>query len=349
MRRKAIEIKIGNIAIGGENPVAVQSMTNTDTRDAEKTAEQINMLYKAGAEIVRFTVPDEEAAKAVSRIRKLTRANLVADIHFNYRLALLCIDAGIDKIRINPGNIGSAEKVREVAKAAMAAKVPIRIGVNAGSLEGEILKKYGRTARAMAESAKYHMGLLENEGMTDIVISLKASDVRQTVEAYRIMAKECDCPFHVGVTEAGTRYSGIIKSSAGIGALLLDGIGDTIRVSLTDDPIEEVRAAKTLLSALGLQKSPTLVSCPTCGRCRYNLFEVAAAAEKYIENIAKPIKVAVMGCAVNGPGEAADADVGIAGGEGCAILFKKGKIIKKIEEKDIIPALFAEIDKLAKD
>lgn len=348
MRRKSKEIKIGNILIGADNPIAIQSMTNTDTHDAESTAQQINELHDAGAHIVRFTVPDESAARSVSRIRSLTKAAIVADIHFNYRIALMCIDAGIDKIRINPGNIGSPERVREVAKKAIDAKIPIRIGVNAGSLEAEFYKKYGKTARAMVESAKYHASLLENEGMTDIVLSLKASDVRRTVDAYRLIAKGCDYPLHVGITEAGTSYSGIIKSSAGIGALLLDGIGDTIRVSLTDNPVEEVRAAKALLSALDLREAPQLISCPVCGRCKYDLISVAKAAEKYLEKTDKPIKVAVMGCAVNGPGEASEADIGVAGGNGNAIIFRKGKIVKTVAEKDIITELFSEIDKIIK-
>ncbi len=344
MRRVCREVKIGNIKIGGSEKIAIQSMTTTSAADVEKTAEQINKLYNAGADIVRFTVPDEEAAKAVSKIKKLTKAAIVADIHFNYRLALMCIDGGIDKIRINPGNIGSKERAREVALAAIGAGVPIRIGVNSGSLEKEFYEKYGSSPKAMVESAKYHASILEECGMKDIVISLKASDVRKTVEAYTLMAKECDYPLHLGVTEAGTAYGGIIKSSAGIGALLLNGIGDTIRVSLTADPIEEVKAAKALLSALDLRSEPQLVSCPTCGRCRINLFEIAAKVEKYLENIQKPIKVAVMGCAVNGPGEAKDAHIGIAGGKGEAVLFKKGEIVKKLKEEEILEVLFREID-----
>ena len=344
MRRECREVKIGNIKIGGNNPVVIQSMTTTSAADVEKTAEQINRLYDAGADIVRFTVPDEDAAKAISKIKKLTKAAIVADIHFNYRLALMCIDGGIDKIRINPGNIGSKERAREVALAAMGAGVPIRIGVNSGSLEKEFYEKYGSSPKAMVESAKYHASILEECGMENIVISLKASDVRKTVEAYTLMAQECDYPLHLGVTEAGTAYGGIIKSSAGIGALLLNGIGDTIRVSLTADPIEEVKAAKALLSALDLRQEPQLVSCPTCGRCRINLFEIAAKVEEYLQTVKKPIKVAVMGCAVNGPGEAKDAHIGIAGGKGEAVLFKKGEIIRKLKEEEILDVLFKEID-----
>lgn len=344
MRRKCREVKIGNILIGGENPIAIQSMTTTPASDIEKTVEQIERLYATGADIVRFTVPDEESAKAIGKIKSRVKAAIVADIHFNYRLALMCIDGGIDKIRINPGNIGSKERAREVARAAMGAGIPIRIGVNSGSLEKEFYEKYGQSPRAMVESAKYHASILEECGMEDIVISLKASDVRKTVDAYTLMAQECEYPLHLGVTEAGTAYGGIIKSSAGIGALLLSGIGDTIRVSLTADPIEEIKAAKALLSALDLREEPKLISCPTCGRCRINLFEIAGKVEKYLENIKKPVKVAVMGCAVNGPGEAREADIGIAGGNGDAVLFKKGEIVKKLKEDEILECLFSEID-----
>lgn len=348
MRRECREVKIGNVIIGGGNPIAIQSMTTTPASDIEKTVEQVNRLYEAGADIVRFTVPDENSAKAVKKIKERTKAAIVADIHFDYRLALMCIDGGIDKIRINPGNIGSKERAAEVAKSAMRAGVPIRIGVNSGSLEKEFYEKYGSSPKAMVESAKYHASILEECGMSDIVISLKASDVRKTVEAYTLMAKECNYPLHLGVTEAGTAYGGIIKSSAGIGALLLNGIGDTIRVSLTADPIEEVKAAKALLSALDLRDEPQLVSCPTCGRCRINLFEIAKKVEDYLQKIKKPIKVAVMGCAVNGPGEAKDADIGIAGGNGEAVLFKKGEIIRKLKEDEILEVLFNEIDNWSK-
>ena len=346
MRRKCREVKIGNILIGGDNPIAIQSMTTTPASDIEKTIEQIERLYAAGADIIRFTVPDEESAKAISKIKSRTKAPIVADIHFNYRLALMCIDGGIDKIRINPGNIGSKERASEVARAAISAGIPIRIGVNSGSLEKEFYEKYGPSPRAMVESAKYHASILEECGMENIVLSLKASDVKKTVEAYSIMAEECDYPLHLGVTEAGTAYGGIIKSSAGIGAMLLSGIGDTIRVSLTADPVEEVKAAKALLSSLDLREEAKLISCPTCGRCRINLFEIAEKVEKYLENVNKPIKVAVMGCAVNGPGEAREADIGIAGGKGEAVLFKKGEIIRKLSENEILECLFREIDLL---
>lgn len=344
MRRNSKVVKIGSIKIGGEEKIAIQSMTTTKTADVESTVLQIKELEAAGADIVRFTVPDEDAAKAVREIKKKTSVPLVADIHFNYKLALMCIDGGIDKIRINPGNIGSKDRVYEVAKAAMGAGVPIRIGVNLGSIEKEFYEKYGATPRAMVESAKYHASLLTECGMEDIVISLKASDVRKTVEAYTLMAKECNFPLHLGVTEAGVEYEGIIKSSIGIGSLLLSGIGDTIRVSLTTNPVKEIKAAKSLLSALDLRKEPQLISCPTCGRCRINLFEIADKVQEYLYGVEKPIKVAVMGCAVNGPGEAKEADIGIAGGNGDAVLFKKGEIVRKISEENILSELFKEID-----
>ena len=344
MRRNSKVVRIGDIKIGGDKKIAIQSMTTTKTADIESTVAQINELEAAGADIVRFTVPDEEAAMAVSKIKEKTNVPLVADIHFNFRLALMCIDGGIDKIRINPGNIGSKERVYEVAKAAIERNVPIRIGVNLGSIEKEFYEKYGATPRAMVESAKYHASLLTECGMENIVISLKASDVRKTVEAYTLMAQECDFPLHLGVTEAGVEYEGIIKSSIGIGSLLLSGIGDTIRVSLTTDPVKEIKAAKALLSALDLREEPKLISCPTCGRCNINLFEIADKVQNYLYTVNKPIKVAVMGCAVNGPGEAKEADVGIAGGKGDAVLFKKGVIVKKISEEEILSELFREID-----
>ena len=338
------EVKIGNIKIGNGNKIAIQSMTTAKARDVEKTVDQINALADAGADIVRFAIENVDDAKAVDKIKPRVKVPIVADIHFNYKYALECIDGGIDKIRINPGNIGSRERVAEVAKAAIKAGVPIRIGVNLGSIEKQFSEKYGKTPKAMVESAKYHASLLENEGMDNIVISLKASDVRTAVAAYRQMAAECDYPLHLGITEAGTPYQGIIKSAAGIGAMLLDGIGDTIRISLTADPIEEVKAAKTLLSALDMYDGPRLISCPTCGRCNIDLPPIASAVEKYLEKVKKPLTVAVMGCAVNGPGEASDADFGIAGGMGNAVFFKKGEIVKSIKESEILDVLFKEID-----
>ncbi len=344
--RKAKSVCAGNIKIGGGAPVSIQSMTTTDTRDVSATLCQIKELEAAGADIIRLAVPDEAAAAAFSEIKKNASAPLVADIHFNYKLALMCIDGGADKIRINPGNIGNAERVRAVAKSAKAAGVPIRIGVNAGSIKPGLVDKYGSLPRAMVENAKEQAALLEDEGMSDIVISLKASDVVGTVSAYRIMAEESHYPLHLGVTEAGTLYQGIIKSSAGIGSLLLDGIGDTIRFSLTADPVEEVRAAKTLLTSLGLLKAPELVSCPTCGRCGIDLFSLAGAVEKRLMTLKSPLRVAVMGCVVNGPGEAKEADIGIAGGDGFAVLFKRGKVIKKIPEDRVLEELFLEISKM---
>ena len=349
MRRYSREVLIGNKKIGGENPILIQSMTTAFTQDAKAVIKQINELSAAGADIVRFTVPDMKAAENVAEIKANVSVPVVADIHFDYRLALKCIEGGIDKIRINPGNIGDKKRVRLVAEKCMEHGVPIRIGVNAGSLEKEFCEKYGNTPRAMAESAKYHVSLLEECGMKDIVISLKASDVPKTYEAYKLMAQECDYPLHLGVTEAGTEYGGIIKSAAGIGGLLLCGIGDTIRVSLTANPLEEVRAAKALLSALNLSKGARLVSCPTCGRCRIDMLPIAKAVEKRLETVKAPITVAVMGCAVNGPGEARDADFGIAGGDKCAVLFKKGEIVRKIREDEILSVLFDEIEKADKN
>lgn len=338
------EVRIGTVKIGNGNRIAIQSMTTTKARNIDETVDQINRLAEAGADIVRFAIENVEDAKSVDKIKQRVKVPIVADIHFNYKFALECIAGGIDKIRINPGNIGSRERVAEVAKAAIKAGVPIRVGVNLGSIEKQFSEKYGKTPKAMVESAKYHASLLENEGMENIVISLKASDVKTAVAAYRQMAEECDYPLHLGITEAGTVYQGIIKSAVGIGALLLDGIGDTVRVSLTANPIEEVKAAKALLSALDMYDAPKLISCPTCGRCNINLAPIANAVEKYLENVKKPLKVAVMGCAVNGPGEASDADFGIAGGQGNAVFFKKGKIIKNIQESEILDVLFKEID-----
>lgn len=339
-------VRVGTVVIGGGAPISVQTMTTTDTHEIKKTIEEVNHLASRGADIVRLAVPDLAAADAFAEIKKETNVPLVADIHFDYRIALACIRGGADKIRINPGNIGSEDRVRAVAEAAGAAGIPIRIGVNGGSLEKNMYEKYGVTARAMVESAKYNAALLEREGFSDIVLSLKASDVQKTVEAYRLMAKEADYPLHVGVTEAGTSYMGLIKSSAGIGGLLLDGIGDTIRVSLSAPPSEEVRAGIALLRALGKREGATLISCPTCGRCKLDLMPVAAEMEAYLETVQKPIRVAVMGCAVNGPGEAREADVGIAGGDGKAVLFRHGEIVGSIKTEEIVPTLKAEIERI---
>ena len=334
-------VKVGNILIGGGNDIIIQSMTNTPTTDVEKTVNQIKKLQEEGCQLVRVTVNTEEAAKKIKEIKEKIDIPLVADIHFDYRLALLAIENGIDKLRINPGNIGSDEKVEIVVKKAMEKGVPIRIGVNSGSLEKTILEKYGKpTSDAMVESALYHMRLLEKFNFTDIIISLKSSNVKMMVEAYRKLAKLCNYPLHLGVTEAGTAFQGTIKSAIGIGSLLVDGIGDTIRVSLTEDPVEEIKVAKEILKVLGLKEvGVEIVSCPTCGRTEIDLIGLAHQVEKEFEKVDKKIKIAVMGCVVNGPGEAKEADYGVAGGKGVGVLFKKGEIIKKVDEGDILKVL----------
>lgn len=329
MRTKII--KIGNLKIGGGNPIAVQSMCNTDTCDIRKTVKQIKGLEAAGCEIVRLAVKDKEAGLALKKIKAQTSAPLVADIHFDYKLALMAVDAGIDKIRINPGNIGSERKVKEIVRACRAGHIPIRIGVNIGSLSKEIEAKYGRTAEAMAASALGEINILEKLNFNDIVISLKASDVFRTVAAYRLISQKVNYPLHLGITEAGTVKSGIIKSAIGLGILLDQGIGDTIRVSLTADPIEEVRAAWEILKTLKLRlHGATLISCPTCGRTEIDLISLANKIEKLLDRIKKTITVAVMGCVVNGPGEAKEADIGIACGKDQAVIFKKGQFLRKV-------------------
>lgn len=346
-RRKSKEIKIGSVKIGADHPIAVQSMTFTKTANAAATVEQILSLERAGCDIVRFSVPDEESAKSISYIKEHTHIPLVADIHFNYKLALAALERGIDKIRINPGNIGSSERIKAVADACRTRGVPIRIGVNGGSLEKHILAKYGSpTPEALCESALYHVRLLEQFDFTDIVVSIKSSDVADTVRANRLFAEKTDYPLHLGVTEAGTERMGIIKSSAGIGSLLLDGIGDTIRVSLTDEVEKEVAAARDLLKALGLRGGVNIVSCPTCARTNIDVIGLATRLHALLDDCEKNIKVAVMGCAVNGPGEAKDADIGIAGGMGEALLIKHGEIVGKIPEDRVIETLMAEIEKL---
>ncbi len=339
------KIKIGTTEIGGGEPIKIQSMTNVPTSDTERVISQINALAEAGCDIVRFSVPDEQSAKAVETIKNRTSVPLVADIHFDYRLALMCIERGIDKVRINPGNIGGESNAAAVAKAAKAAGVPIRIGVNGGSLEKGLLEKCdGDLPRAMVESAKRHVEILNKFDFDDIVLSLKASSVKTTVAAYRLAAETFPYPLHLGVTEAGTTEQGIVKSAVGIGSLLLDGIGDTIRVSLTDDPLREAWAAKLILRSLDMGGDYVeVVSCPTCARTKIDLIPIAEKINEAVSDIDKKLKVAVMGCVVNGPGEAADADVGIAGGDGCAVLFKHGKIIKKISEAEIISCLLSEI------
>lgn len=347
-RKNTKKIRIGNIFIGGDAPVTVQSMTNTDTRNVAATVEQIKRLEDAGCDIVRVAIPDSDAAQAVKDIKNAIKIPLVADIHFDYRLALTCMENGVDKIRLNPGNIGDSDRVKKVVELARPRGIPIRIGVNSGSLEKRILQKYGGvTPEGMVESALGHAQLLEDFGFEDIVFSLKASNVPMTIEAYRLMSKRTDYPLHIGVTEAGTLFAGTIKSAAGLGCLLAEGIGDTLRVSLTGDPVEEIKVGIELLKALGLRKAGVeFVSCPTCGRCRIDLIKVANEVEQRLAGSEKHIRVAVMGCAVNGPGEAREADIGIAGGDGEALLFKKGEVIRKIPQDRIADELLAEIEKL---
>lgn len=343
-------VNIGGVKIGGGNPIAIQSMTNISASDPLSCINQINALQKEGCKIVRIAIPNEENAKAVSLIKEKTSVPIVADIHFDYRLALMCIERGIDKVRINPGNIGSEENTAKVAKAAREKNIPIRIGINGGSLEKSLLLKYGEaTPEAMVESAKNQIEILNKYDFDDIVISLKSSSVKKTIDAYRLARETFDYPLHLGVTEAGTYTSGLVKSAIGIGSLLADGIGDTIRVSLTDDPIKEPGAAKEILKALGLgDPCIEVVSCPTCARCRINLIDIAKEVNERTKSIPEKLKVAVMGCVVNGPGEAKDADIGIAGGDGCAVMFKKGEIVGKFEEEKIVDALMTEINHMIK-
>lgn len=346
-RRRTKQIKVGNTFIGSDHQISVQSMLNISSHDIKNSVIQARELEKAGCEIIRIAIPDKEALDLIPALKNEINVPIVADIHFDYRLALESIDRGIDKIRINPGNIGSDENVKKVADSCRQHNIPIRIGVNSGSLEKNILNKYGGvTPDAMVESAMYHVDLLNKFDFDDIVISIKSSDVEKMIKAYRLIADKCNYPLHLGVTEAGTYKQSLIKSCVGIGSLLLDGIGDTIRVSMTDKPIKEVESAIDILKALSLKNAPTLVSCPTCGRTKIDLISLANEVEERLKNCTKPIKVAVMGCVVNGPGEAHDADVGIAGGDGCAILFKKGEIVKKISEEIIVDELMKEIEKL---
>ncbi|WP_084413372.1 flavodoxin-dependent (E)-4-hydroxy-3-methylbut-2-enyl-diphosphate synthase [Desulfovirgula thermocuniculi] len=347
-RRKTRPVFIGPVQVGGGAPISVQSMTNTDTRDVKATLEQIRRLARAGCEIVRVAVPDREAARALKEIKAGSPIPVVADIHFDYRLALAALEAGVDGLRINPGNIGGRERVAAVVEAARARKVPIRIGVNAGSLERDLLAKYGGpTPQAMVESALRHINLLEELSYREYKVSLKASDVPLMLEAYRLLAGQVDCPFHVGVTEAGTLERGAIKSAVGIGALLAQGIGDTIRVSLTADPVEEVRVAYEILKALGLRKRGIeLISCPTCGRTCVDVERIAREVEERLAWVEEPVKVAVMGCAVNGPGEARSADVGLAGGRGAGVIFRAGRVVGRVPEKELVEALVREVEKL---
>lgn len=331
-------VKVGNLLIGGGNPVVIQSMTNTTTSNVEATVAQIKKLESVGCQMVRMTINNEEAAKVIGEIKKRVSIPLCADIHFDYKLALLAIENGIDKLRINPGNIGSDENIKAVVEKAKEKNIPIRIGVNSGSIEKHILEKYGKpTADGMVESAMYHINLLEKNGFEDIVISLKASNVKMMVDAYRKISKLVDYPLHLGVTEAGTAFQGTVKSAIGIGSLLVDGIGDTIRVSLTEDPVEEIKVAKEILKVLGLiDAGVEIVSCPTCGRTEIDLIGLAKKVEKEFENEKRKIKIAVMGCVVNGPGEAREADYGVAGGKGVGVLFKKGQVVKKVDESEIL-------------
>lgn len=346
MKRSVRPVRVGNCVLDGKH-IYIQSMLNTRSDDIEGSVQQALSLERAGCEILRAAIPDMSAIALIPAIKEKISIPLVADIHFDYKLALEAVAAGIDKIRINPGNIGNMDNVRQVVKACKSRNIPIRIGVNSGSLEKEILAKYGApTAEALVESAMGHARLLETCNFNDIVISIKSSDVHTMIEAYRLAAERCDYPLHLGVTEAGTAHMGLIKSAIGIGSLLHDGIGETIRVSLTDKPEMEISAARDILKCLGLRGGATIVSCPTCGRTRIDLVKAAKEVEQALENVDKNIKVAVMGCVVNGPGEAREADIGIAGGDGCAVIFKKGEVLRKVAEEDIVNELMLEIKKL---
>lgn len=351
LREETRSVQVGNLTIGGNNHVVIQSMCNTKTKNVEATIKQINALEQAGCELVRVAVFYKEDAYAIKEIKKGIHIPLVADIHFDYRLALIAIESGIDKVRINPGNIGSIEKVKAVVDACKEKHIPIRIGVNGGSLEKEILEKYGEpTPEGMVESAMKHVKILEDLDFHDIVISLKSSNTMLTIKAYELASKTFPYPLHVGVTEAGTALGGTVKSALGIGTLLYEGIGNTIRVSLSDDPVEEIKVAKILLKELGLLKGvPTLVSCPTCGRIQYDLIPIAKEMEDFLKDIHLDITVAIMGCAVNGPGEARHADIGIAGGVGEGLLIKHGEIVKRVKQEDMVQTLKDEILKMVKE
>lgn len=349
-RERTRRVYVGKVPIGGGAPVSVQSMCSTDTRDVKATLRQIKRLEKAGCEIARLAVLDQKAAEAISIIKKIAKIPLVADIHFDYRLALRALDSGVDKLRINPGTIGALWKVKEVVKASRERKIPIRIGVNAASLPKSILSKYGKaTPAAMVEAALEQIRILEDLDYPEIVVSLKASDVSMTIEAYKLFSEKRDYPLHLGVTEVGTPRVGAIKSAVGIGTLLFLGLGDTIRVSLTGDPVEEVKVGYEILKSLNLREyGPTLISCPTCGRMEIDLLPIVKQVEKKLAKLKAPIKVAVMGCVVNGPGEAKEADIGVAGGRGVGLIFRKGKIIKKVKEKDIVKSLMKELEDFLK-
>lgn len=347
MRQSTRQVIVGGVPIGGGAPITVQSMTNTDTRNAEATLSQIEALEAAGCDIVRVAVPDSQAADALFSIVPKSPVPVVADIHFDHRLALKALEAGVHKLRLNPGNIGSEEKVREVVKAASERSVPIRIGVNSGSVSAPLLERYGRSATAMVESALEHIAIFEKLAFYDIVVSLKATDIDMTVEAYEMLAQRVSYPTHLGITEAGTKWFGTVKSAAGLGALLSRGLGDTLRVSLTADPVEEVKVGWAILSSLGLrQRGPVFISCPTCGRTEIDLEGIAAEVEKRLSDFPLPITIAVMGCIVNGPGEARHADLGITGGKGVGLVFRHGQILRKVPEAELVDALVAEANNL---
>ena len=350
-RTKTRKVMVGNVRIGGQNKVVIQSMCNTKTKDVESTVKQILELEEAGCEIIRVACLDLEDAKAIKNIKEKIHIPIVADIHYDYKLALEAIKSGVDKIRINPGNIGSKERVKTVVDKCKEHHIPIRIGVNAGSLEKDLLEKYGKpTAKAMVESAKRHIDILEELDFKDYILSLKASNLDLCIEAYEEASKEFDCPLHLGITESGTEFSGTIKSSIGLGYMLRNGIGDTLRVSLSDDPVKEIKVAKEILKDCNLyKKSPTLVACPTCGRTRIDLIPIAKEVEEFLQKIEDDITVAVMGCSVNGPGEAREADIGIAGGVKEGLIFKKGEIIKKVPQEKIVEVLKEEIIKMVED
>lgn len=346
-KRQTRRIYVGNVPVGGGAPVPVQSMTNTDTRDIIRTISQIKRLEEAGCEIIRVAVPDMDAARAIEKIKTKISIPLVADIHFDHRLALASLDGGADAIRINPGNIGGNKRIESVIRKALERNVPIRIGVNSGSVEKEILRKFGGpTPEAMVESAMRHIAILEDMGFYAIKVSLKSSNVLDTIKAYRLISQRTDCPLHLGVTEAGTLISGTVKSAVALGTLLLEGIGDTLRVSLTRDPVEEVKVAYEILRAVGLRsRGPEIISCPTCGRCEIDLFGLVEQVEKALVSLKSSPKIAIMGCVVNGPGEAREADIGIAGARGQGILFKKGKLVKKVREEELAETLIREVMK----
>jgi (E)-4-hydroxy-3-methylbut-2-enyl-diphosphate synthase len=351
IRNKTRQINVGTVKVGGSAPISVQSMTNTFTHDVSKTVSQIRRLQDAGCEIVRVAVPDESSAAAISQIKKQVSIPVIADIHFNHHLAIASIAAGADGLRINPGNIGSTQKVKAVVDRAKAHGIPIRIGVNSGSVEKDLLEKYnGPSAEAMVESAIRNLELIRAFGFEDLKVSIKASDVWRTIEAYRLFASQSDFPLHLGVTEAGGLFPGIVKSSLGIGMLLAEGIGDTFRVSLTRDPVEEVRVGYEILKSLGIrQRGPDIISCPTCGRCKIDLFQIVEEVEASLLHKTIPIKIAIMGCVVNGPGEAKEADIGIAGGDGNGALFKKGDVVKTFPQEKLVEVLLKEIELFEKD